>query len=190
MAQKAYKAFLGILYPDAENYDCQKTLDSFPVVFQEFAYILHDKDLGEDGELKKPHFHWVGRRTPAPISTISNALGVPSNYIEHCKSFRASIRYLPHLDDPDKYQYPIESVQGSFPLRYLQSRVEESDFVQMALEQVYSNKIFSMRQLQLLALQQGCWPDFRRNYSILRDALRDSSGVRSGWAGGDSLEQK
>lgn len=184
MADKNCRCFLGILYPDAENYDCQEVLKRLPLVFQSYAYILHDKDSDSQGVLKKPHFHWVGRRIPSLLSTVVNLLGVPENSIEYCHSFRASIRYLPHLDDPDKFQYPIEAVQGSFPARYLKEVVEESEFVASALAAIYDNKIESIRQLQAFALEQQEWSSFRRNYSLLKDALFEWNSFKSLKGGG------
>lgn len=178
MADKQSKLFLGVLYPDAENYDCQEVLKRLSFVFQSFAYILHDKDSDSQGVLKKPHYHWVGRRTPVRLSAVASGLGVPENSIEYCHSFRASIRYLPHLDDPDKFQYPIEAVQGSFPARYLKEVVEESEFVASALAAIYDNRIESIRQLQAFALEQQEWASFRRNYSLLKDALFEWSASK------------
>ena len=55
------RSFLGVLYPDSESYDCSAVLERLSCLFEEWAYILHDSDSDENGELKKAHIHWVGR---------------------------------------------------------------------------------------------------------------------------------
>ena len=52
----------------------------------------------------------IDYQTPRKISTIANLFEVESNFIEICKSKKASIRYLTHLDDRDKYQYDSDEV--------------------------------------------------------------------------------
>ena len=74
MAVKEGRNFLGVLYPDSESYDCQKVLSRIEDTFVDFAYIVHDMDVNENGEIKKTHIHWCGKKSsPAPLSTISIA---------------------------------------------------------------------------------------------------------------------
>lgn len=49
------RKYQGVLYPDSESYCCDDVLNILKSTFPEFAYILHDKDVDENGELKKPH---------------------------------------------------------------------------------------------------------------------------------------
>ena len=53
MASEKSRTFLGVLYPDSESYDCASVLDRLSDVFEEWAYITHDMDTEEDGEVKK-----------------------------------------------------------------------------------------------------------------------------------------
>ena len=55
------RSFLGVLYPDSESYDCSAVLERLSCLFDEWAYIVHDSDSDENGELKKAHIHWIGR---------------------------------------------------------------------------------------------------------------------------------
>ena len=86
--------------------------------------ILHDKDLREDGTLKTPHYHVIFE-----VKDRHRA----SHYFEMAKNFfdnitqdaqitcnvllnkqkRSNIRYLMHLDDTDKYQYPKDAVKSN-----------------------------------------------------------------------------
>lgn len=81
----------------------------------QYAMILHDKDTHEDtGELKKPHVHVVlkygGRRTLSSVQNEYKKLNLEKRFCDTCNE-RAMLRYLIHLDDPDKYQYPKTQVE-------------------------------------------------------------------------------
>ena len=69
--------------------------------------INHDKDKNsETGEIIENHTHLlIQYETPRKPSTVANLFEVESNFIEVCKSKKASLRYLTHLDDKEKYQY-------------------------------------------------------------------------------------
>ena len=72
--------------------------------------INHDKDE-EDGKMVETHTHFViDYQTPRKISTVANLLGTEPNFIQPCISRKASLRYLLHLDEKDKYEYKAEDV--------------------------------------------------------------------------------
>lgn len=79
-------------------------------------FIFHDNDKD-----KKPHWHICLRLKEATTGSavlkwFADAVdddGVVQNtLIEVCNSLKSSLRYLIHLDDKDKYQYPIGSVRS------------------------------------------------------------------------------
>ena len=73
--------------------------------------INHDKDKTEGNNLVEPHTHFVIQyQTPRNRSTVANLLGVKENFILPCKSTQSSLRYLLHLDDPQKAQYDYSEV--------------------------------------------------------------------------------
>lgn len=79
-----------------------------------FISPLHDRDVNENGEVKKAHYHIV-IMTDGPITQKrANELIAPYNgtkSAEYVKSLRGYVRYLAHLDDPDKAQYdPAEII--------------------------------------------------------------------------------
>lgn len=73
---------------------------------------LHDQDLSEDGTPKKPHFHVMlmfdSVKTKKQAEKIFKKIGGVG--VEAVNSPRAYARYLCHLDNPDKAQYPVEKV--------------------------------------------------------------------------------
>ena len=115
MADKKFRSFAGTLYPDSESYDCETLLSIIRSKFIDWAYILHDKDVDENGELKKLHIHWVGRATPRCLSVVSNFLGLPENDIVVVKNFDNMVMYLIHLNDIDKFQYSPDDVESNLP---------------------------------------------------------------------------
>lgn len=100
------------LYPDAENYDCETVLGNVESV-AEYAYILHDKDTNDEGELKKPHYHVCIRyKNPRKISTVARAMGIPENYVQFCNNWKSSLKYLIHdtKDSRGKFQYSVSEI--------------------------------------------------------------------------------
>lgn len=80
------------------------------------AVIIHNKDIREDGEKKKPHFHAVITFDQTISSqTVANALQVKENYVNKCeKSTNTNFLYLIHKNDPEKYQYKADEVKANF----------------------------------------------------------------------------
>lgn len=78
-----------------------------------YAFIYHDKDTLENGEIAKKHYHLYlelyNKRTLSSIAAWFNALpsdnGKDNVYIEKVVSVVNTLRYLIHLDNEDKYQY-------------------------------------------------------------------------------------
>lgn len=112
------RKFVAVLYPeDSTHAEC---IEKLKAGGYNFAAVLHDQDLYEDGEhageLKKPHWHIVLRFKNAVWNTaIAKELGITPNYLESCKDVDASLLYLVHYGNSDKAQYEYESVFG--PLR-------------------------------------------------------------------------
>lgn len=77
-----------------------------------YAFIVHDKDILEDGTLKTVHIHFVADlkvtcRLSTTINNISAALVVDpfAVTLDKYTSFEGSIQYLIHKNNPDKAQY-------------------------------------------------------------------------------------
>lgn len=106
------RKFVFVLYPDAEDYNCEEVLRKVEAV-AEYAYILHDKDTDDEGEVKKPHYHVCIRyKNSRTIKTTANAMGISPNYIQRCKNWKASVKYLIHdtKDSRGKFQYDMKDI--------------------------------------------------------------------------------
>lgn len=166
MADKKFRSFAGTLYPDSESYDCEILLSTIRSKFIDWAYILHDKDVNENGELKKSHIHWVGRATPRCLSVVSNFLGLPENDIEVVKNFDNMVMYLIHLNDIDKFQYSPDDVETNLPnIGQLLRRQSEGQIV----KDLASAKIQkSWYDLVQYAVDTDSYDVLRRNLGVIR----------------------
>lgn len=75
---------------------------------------LHDKDKNPNGATKKPHWHvllmFEGNKSFEQIKAITDALNAPTP--QKCNSVKGTVRYMAHLDHPDKYQYEKGLIVG------------------------------------------------------------------------------
>lgn len=111
---KKIRNFSGVLYPDSESYNCNEVIDRIKSKFKQWAFCLHDMDVNDEGELKKAHIHWVGAGDARTLASCAKILGLKENEIEICKNCKLMVRYLLHLDDPDKYQYAAEDLDTNW----------------------------------------------------------------------------
>lgn len=76
------------------------------------AYILHDSDLDDDGNVKKPHYHVIAKyesvKTLDQVREDFAFTGI--DFFEPVRSFKTMCRYLCHLDEPGKHQYNPDDV--------------------------------------------------------------------------------
>lgn len=162
------RKFVAVLYPEDETHvDCIAKLNAGGY---NFAAILHDQDVYEDGdhkgELKKPHWHVVLRFKNAVWNTaISKELGITPNYLEACKDVDASLLYLVHYGNSDKAQYEYENVFGPLRLKLatLLSDTDEGTRV-MNLVEIIENSPGPIGYSELLkkAVAAGLYSDLRR----------------------------
>lgn len=113
------KYFCAILYPDCNTYDIDKVIKALAEEHLTFAVSpIHDKDLEDDGSLKKGHFHLLLAYSSA--TTLSNirgwfkACGMPESDLHSvrvCASGVGYFRYLTHKDNPEKVQYDDNDIR-------------------------------------------------------------------------------
>lgn len=101
-----------IVYPDSAPKNWREILDETHYRWVESP--LHDKDVNPDGELKKPHWHIMlsadGPITENTIKEVFKKLNTPE--IKKVGSSRGLVRYMIHMDNPEKYQYDINDIKG------------------------------------------------------------------------------
>lgn len=116
-----------IAYPDSMKPNLFKELeDSCNSQFssnKKCIYIspLHDKDLFENGEPKKPHYHVLVCYTSDITQIGAQRFGILCGLVgcEKVISKKKYARYLCHLDEKDKPLYEVSDVQSYGEKHYL-----------------------------------------------------------------------
>ena len=162
------RLYVAVLYPDDDSHvECMAKLNSNGY---NFAAILHDKDVYEDGEkageLKKPHWHIVLRFKNAVWNTaVAKELGITPNYLEACKDQDSSLLYLVHYGKEDKAQYNYEDVFGPMKLKLatLLADTDEGTRVLSIVDIVESSPgPIGTSELLKKAVAAGLYADLRR----------------------------
>lgn len=104
-----YRHFVAIVYEDSDIYNFDDVMFNLRG-FKYYAYIKHKPENNES----KEHYHlFISLDSATTINNVARRLGIPANYIQFVKSVRSSIRYLTHVDYPEKIQYSPDDVQVS-----------------------------------------------------------------------------
>lgn len=171
MADK-YRVFSGVIYPDSESYNPVQVIETLKSKFKEWAYCLHDSDVNDEGELKKPHIHWVGRGDPRTLSAVAKFLGLKENEVELGKNFKALIQYLIHLNNPEKAQYSIEDVVSNIPdIGNILRNLSEG---QLCKDLASAKCRMSWYDLIQYAIENDCFDVLRRNMPLIKCVWMES----------------
>lgn len=104
------RTFATVVYPDSAPDGWQDLLSGMCI--PAMISPLHDKDLNPDGTPKKPHWHVIlafeGKKSVEQVDKVIKAFNGVG--IVKINSVRGYARYLCHLDNPEKVQYPTEDV--------------------------------------------------------------------------------
>ena len=113
------KYFCALLYPSSTTYDTDKLIKALAEEHFTFAVSpIHDRDVEDDGSLKKGHYHlllaYSSATTLSNIRGWFNACGMPESDLHSvrvCASGVGYFRYLTHKDNPDKVQYDVKDIR-------------------------------------------------------------------------------
>lgn len=101
-----------ILYPESAPDNWREILDDMHVEWIESP--LHDKDLNATGEPKKAHIHvlvlYESVKSYEQVKELTDRLNctIP----QKCAGAKALVRYMAHLDNPEKAQYNVSDIIG------------------------------------------------------------------------------
>lgn len=151
--------FWSVVYPDSSPKNWHELIEELRI--PTFISPLHDHDFNADNTPKKPHYHvmlmFEGVKSDEQIKQIFDTFGGvyhpdPEGFkrINRINSIRTSARYLIHLDNPDKYQYDISSVECLGGADYLSicSLAQDKYFaIQEMMAFCKCNKIVAFSQL-------------------------------------------
>lgn len=150
-----------------------------------YAYICHDNDIKEDGTPKKKHTHlilWYDREKS--INALSKEIGIPANRIEWKADIYGTLQYLVHKNNKEKFQYNYENIvsdiEGLYEYIYPKEKQKDSETDDLRLIMSYiQNHIGTIRlyDIYCFALDNNCWSSYRRNYSIIKDILKEEQYI-------------
>ena len=126
MADVKTRNWLFVFYPDSAPAEWREIVADWQLGV--YVSPLHDEDFKDDGTLKKPHWHGI-LCFDGPQS-YKRALGLVSDLgcltCKPCNSLQGAVRYLCHLDSPDKAQYDVSDIElfGPVSLDVMEVRSE------------------------------------------------------------------
>lgn len=146
----------------------------------DYALILHDKDVNENGELKKPHYHVIITFSNARSQTsVAKELGIEVNYLQVCRNRDSALLYLVHHGSSDKFQYSIDDVEGTLKSRLKQIYVKKCD------DRLEGEKVLDLldyidnydgyldiRVFARYCAQNNNWDVFRRSGGIFIECIK------------------
>lgn len=98
----------------------EKIINGLKILYDKiikWCYLIHDKDVKEDGTLKNPHYHLYLRfKINVDFSVVAKSFDVEINNVEKLSagSYDGAIPYLVHANAPEKYQYEAADVKANF----------------------------------------------------------------------------
>ena len=107
------RIWAAVVYPESAPENWRELLDDQHIEWAESP--LHEFDVNEStGEVKKPHWHIIlafeGKKSYEQVLEILEPLNctIP----QRCHSIRGAVRYMAHLDNPEKHQYSPSEIVG------------------------------------------------------------------------------
>lgn len=171
-----------LLYPDCENH--MQALEKIKQSY-DYAMILHNRDVTEEGELKKEHYHIVLRFNQAVWNTaIIKDLEIEDRFIEQVRKIDNALQYLLHYNDSDKVQYSIDEVSGNLKTKLIESinKIEKSEGEKVVelIEYIESQEEYiSIKKFASYCAKNGYWSEFRRSASIFIKIIDDHNNGRN-----------
>lgn len=101
-----------VLYEDSAPDNWREILDDLHIEWIESPW--HDKDVNADGLPKKKHKHiallFGGVKSYEQVKEVSDKLNSPIP--QRCHNVKSMVRYMAHLDNPEKAQYSVSDIKA------------------------------------------------------------------------------
>ena len=162
-----------VVYPDSAPKNWRGILDNQHIQWIESP--LHDKDVNPGtGEIKKAHWHillvYDGPTTFKNVSSLSDKLNSPTPQV--IGSAKGLVRYMIHLDNPEKHQYPLDEIVGhcgaDVQSYFELSATSKLNVMKEIVEYIYDEKIDNYADFLMIAMQKSDdWFDIAINHNTL-----------------------
>ena len=177
LLQTSAKYISGICYDGVGLSSFLKNPNS---VVSEYAYILHDRDVKDDGTPKEPHYHFLlvlhrSRRLADIQSYMKNSL-LGTVMLQPCHSVSASYGYLIHENEESKVAYDESSIVSSADCSYW--KADTSTNVRgKSCDIIMSAYLDLLKSMPLIECAKKYGRDFIIHYNHIKSLLLDSGMI-------------
>ena len=142
-----------------------------------YAYIIHDKDLytkadesrnpkHKAGEFKPAHIHLVlkfERSQPQKTKYICKWFNLAENFVSKINgSFEDAVLYLAHINAPDKAQYDIKNITANFDVQSVIANADSKDKLSSIVDRILSGEIREYNKTTEIDTKLLVYPDSLR----------------------------
>ena len=161
-----------IVYPESAPKNWREILDETHMRWVESP--LHNKDFNPNGEIKKEHYHILlsadGPITYNQVIKIIEPLNAPIP--KKVGSAKGLIRYMAHLDNPEKFQYPIDEIIGhggaDIASYFELTKTDKMTVMKEIIQYIHENKIDNYADFLMICIgKSDDWFDVAINYNTL-----------------------
>ena len=146
-------------------------------VINNYAYIIHDKDLytkadesrnpkHKAGEFKPAHIHLVlkfERSQPQKTKYICKWFNLAENFVSKINgSFEDAVLYLAHINAPDKAQYDVKNITANFDVQSVIANADSKDKLSSIVDRILSGEIREYSKTTEIDTKLLVYPDSLR----------------------------
>ena len=177
LLQRSAKYIFGICY-DGEG--LANFLKNHNSVVSEYAYILHDRDVKDDGTPKEYHFHFLlvlqRSRRLADIQSYMKYSLQGNVMLQPCHSVSASYDYLMHENEDNKISYDESAIVSSADKSYWKAEISSNDS-DKSCDTSLSAYLDLLNSKPLTECAKKYGRDFIIHYNHIKSLLLDSGMI-------------
>ena len=177
LLQTSAKFISGICYDGVGLASVLKNPNS---VVSEYAYILHDRDVKDDGTPKEPHYHFLlvlqRSRRLADIQSYFKYSLQGNVMLQPCHSVSASYCYLTHENEVSKVSYDESSIVSSADSSFWKAVTSTNECVKLC-DTIMSAYLDLLKSMPLIECSKKYGRDFIIHYNHIKSLLLDSGMV-------------
>lgn len=147
-----------VVYPESAPLNWRDILDDQHLEWVESP--LHEFDTDPTGVCKKPHWHILimfgGVKSYDQVLEVIKDLNCAAP--QRCHNAKSLVRYMAHLDNPDKYQYSVTDIRshGGVDVNDLlkPSSAERYTMIRDIIQFCDDNQIYHFSDLMYIAIDE------------------------------------
>ena len=149
-------------------------------VVAEYAYILHDRDVKDDGSPKEPHLHFLfvlnRSRRLADIQSCMKKILQGNVLLQSCHSVTGAYGYLTHENEDSKVQYDESSIVSSSDSTFWKADTSSNGFDKSS-DPMLSAYLDLLDSMPLAECAKKYGRDFIIHYNHIKALLLDSGMI-------------